>query len=831
MRRIASLVAFIGVSTLFMGGPSARTSEGPFYYLSPLPGAELVSTQTTLIFRPTAAFRAERGGWTSGVTVTGTRSGVHDGDWVFARDSKTVIFKPHREFEPGERVRVTVGESPGGRRSTGAFTFTFTISPKAAGLEREAVTKLCDCVEPAFSGSRRGDYPVEEPQTLSRHVMPGNIELPAGFPDRTVTTLDNPSPGYIFVSSLTFGDDPPNSHYMMILDDTGAPVFFQKAAGRFTMDFKKQPDGRLSYMVWGSKYFLMDNTYTVVDSFWAQGFGTDVHDLQILPDGNALLMGVDDQKIDMSQIVTGGDPNATVFGLIIQEVDPDKNVVFQWRSWDHFDILDATQLDFTRSSIDYVHPNSIELDRDGHLLLSSRHLDEITKINRDTGDIIWRMGGKNNEFTLVGDTLWFSYQHSCRRLDSGTITLYDNGNFHDPPESRVIEYEVDEVNKTATRVWQFRNDPATLGIAMGNIQRLANGNSVIGWGSTHPGVTEVRPDGEKAFEMEFADKVFSYRAFRFEWEAVAAAPYLWAKTETETLTLHFTKFGDWNVRTYNVYRGDAPNPTELAGRTSENRFDVHCFTAGVPLYFRVTPVDEAGESPSSNEICVTPNFTDIEASATVEFHPRTLNLKSKGRWITAYLEFGGDCERSAAEVDVSSLLINDAVPADNHPATVGDADGDGKSDLMVKFDRQAVAEILDVGDGVALRVTGLVSGASFEAIDHIRVIRPGALAEDGEGDRTPQQTVLQQNRPNPFNPSTVIRYDVPAGTGRVTLRIYDTGGRLVRTLVDEDLAGPHHGEVTWDSTNARGTRVASGIYFYRLQGPGFSQTRKMVLLK
>ncbi len=140
-------------------------------------------------------------------------------------------------------------------------------------------------------------------------------------------------------------------------------------------------------------------------------------------------MGNDRQHIDMSLIVPGGNPNAIVIGLIIQEIDENKNVVFQWRSWDHFNIIDAIYIDLTLPIVDYVHGNALELDNDGNILLSSRHLNEITKIDRVTGEMIWRMGGVHNQFTIVNDTIPFHYQHDIRRIANGNITLYDNGNF------------------------------------------------------------------------------------------------------------------------------------------------------------------------------------------------------------------------------------------------------------------------------------------------------------------------------------------------------------------------------------------------------------------
>ena len=90
-------------------------------------------------------------------------------------------------------------------------------------------------------------------------------------------------------------------------------------------------------------------------------------------------------------------------------------------------------------------------------------------------------------------------------------------------------------------------------------------------------------------------------------------------------------------------------------------------------------------------------------------------------------------------------------------------------------------------------------------------------------------TELLANYPNPFNPSTTIRYRL-ASPGRVQLMVFDAAGRRVRTLVDEERAAGSH-DVTFDGRDDAGAAIASGVYFYRLDADGFSQTRKMVLLK
>ena len=95
---------------------------------------------------------------------------------------------------------------------------------------------------------------------------------------------------------------------------------------------------------------------------------------------------------------------------------------------------------------------------------------------------------------------------------------------------------------------------------------------------------------------------------------------------------------------------------------------------------------------------------------------------------------------------------------------------------------------------------------------------------------TPRTFALYANAPNPFNPSTVIRFDVPTTGVDVSLRIYDVAGRPVRTLVD-GVASAGARTTTWDGRDDAGLSAASGVYFYRMTAGNFVQTRKMVLLK
>jgi hypothetical protein len=110
--------------------------------------------------------------------------------------------------------------------------------------------------------------------------------------------------------------------------------------------------------------------------------------------------------------------------------------------------------------------------------------------------------------------------------------------------------------------------------------------------------------------------------------------------------------------------------------------------------------------------------------ATIDLDLDTLNLHSKGKWVTTYVELPEDYD--ASNIDVSTIRLNDEVQVEDNPTEIGDYDGDGIADLMVKFDRSAVQEILEVGDEVGITVTGeLTDGTPFGGSDTIRVIDKG----------------------------------------------------------------------------------------------------------
>ena len=252
------------------------------------------------------------------------------------------------------------------------------------------------------------------------------------------------------------------------------------------------------------------------------GYLADFHDIQLLANGGYLLQTYDSIYVDMSQIDPGGNTNALIIILIIQEFDSNKNLIFEWNAWEHLDIADYHNLNLTSNRIVWMHGNSIHIDLDSNILVSNRRSSEVIKIDRNNGDVIWYFGGPNNEFSITNDPYnGFSRQHDVRRIENGNILLFDNGNDHDPPISRALEYEIDESEMTANLVWEFSHPEGYVVLAMGSVQRLPNNNTLINWGRlVNQGavITEVDYDKNIVFEIQYPYPFYCYRVTKHNWQ-------------------------------------------------------------------------------------------------------------------------------------------------------------------------------------------------------------------------------------------------------------------------------------------------------------------------
>ncbi len=367
------IICAIFISAGATRGHEANYSWQSFSYISPVPNAEMVSTSTTIAVRSPQVTGAALFDALS-FTVNGTRSGRHVGEKVLAGDGRTVIFKPAIPFEAGEEV--TVSLDSGQESVSYSFHVAMSVPTDVSSAYAHQYENLQDREE--YSPVNHGVDVIESFRTA-----------PKDLPRYEVTKgIGTPGEGYVFFSPFNFVAVGSTTAYLLILDNNAEPVYYYRFPNLpNAMDFKLNPNGQLTYHHRAiAKFQALNNRYEEVATYGVgNGYRTDLHDIQFLANGHRLHLIYDRQIMDMSVIVPGGHPEAEVTACIVQEIDTEENVVFEWRGWDHIPIID-TAVDVTRQIVNYMNCNSIEQDYDGNLLLSSRNLDEVTKINRQTGE-------------------------------------------------------------------------------------------------------------------------------------------------------------------------------------------------------------------------------------------------------------------------------------------------------------------------------------------------------------------------------------------------------------------------------------------------------------
>ncbi|MBN2104723.1 carbohydrate binding domain-containing protein [bacterium] len=509
----------------------------------------------------------------------------YQGEAFFATDGKTIIFDPNLIFPQNAAITVTVALSQLNDEDDLQYTF-YTVSSQTQLPKKTAADDTMN-IQTTHSLELNEDV-----------RLINNVAVPSDFPYITTRQPGKPEPGMIFYAT----NYPSTSgNYLIICKNDGTPYYFRKIddvvrSGNFLL----HPNGWLSAHLYDQRgrtywrHLIFDSMFTLIDVYQVgHGYNTDNHELQFLANGHALMIAHQVVQLDLSNIIPDGQSNVAVQGMHFQELDKDKNVIFEWRSWDHFNIQDAVKENLWSSNIDYVHLNSVAIDYDSNYVISSRNLSEVTKIDRETGEIIWRLGGVNNQFDHINDDIMISYQHDARpvRGKPNHYLIFDNGWWRSPHFSRAVEYLLDTSDMTAEVVWQYRYIPDRAVSGMGSSQRLPGGNTLIDWPQNRTQICEVTPDGNIVFEL-FSSGHSNYRCRRFDWHGQMRVPYLQIENHSAFIRLFFNKFGDESVQYYNIYAGKSDNPDNLVTSTTQTYCDITNLENRTMYYFRVTAVDD-----------------------------------------------------------------------------------------------------------------------------------------------------------------------------------------------------------------------------------------------
>jgi hypothetical protein len=522
--RVLILGAGLALGVAFMGAPlAAAQATGPacvpatldnsalqdgIVTVSPLPGSRDATAQTQISFLGVPA------GDLSAISVVGSRSGAHAGRLLAYSQGDGASFVPSQPFDEGERVTVRARLRSAGR--TQALLDVFAIAQ-----------------QDPISSTPRSSPPGNATEVQSFHSRP---EL---TPPAVTVTAQSPAvaPGDLFVAPYgASGQSGP-----MILDPNGGLLWFKplpantEATNLQVQEYEGEPvltwwQGNISVHGFGlGEDVIADDTYTDIAHVRAgNGLQADLHEFQLTPQGTALITAYDPIVCNLSSV--GGPADAGLTDSVFQEIDVKTGLVmYQWTSVDHVALAESYE-PANRSSLaypyDFFHLNSISVDRDASLLISSRNTWTVYKLDPRTGQILWRLGGKHPSFEM-GPATGTAWQHDPRELPDGAISLFDNGaspKAHD--QSRAIVLGVGAPGSPVTLLTRLTHTPLLVAESQGSMQALANGDWFVGWGQ-EPFFSEFSPEGQLLFDAHFPPHDESYRAYRFLWSGKPAhAPAL-----------------------------------------------------------------------------------------------------------------------------------------------------------------------------------------------------------------------------------------------------------------------------------------------------------------
>jgi hypothetical protein len=519
-----------------------------------------VSTQISLLGAPASEL--------SQVHVSGAQSGAHGGRLKAYSQGDGASFVPDRPFTQGERVSVHAELREGTRRVPFAWSFTAAVQDH---------------------GGHAGGSPRPAPQKAAYQSFHSRPDLQP--PTVTVTArAPGATAGEIFIAPYSG----PGQYGPMILDEGGAVEWFEplSPAGTRAADFRVQQYEGKPVLTWwqdplsygGSSKageVILDSSYRRLAVVRAgNGFQPDLHEFQITPQGTGLITVYDGIDCDLSAV--GGPRDAAVADTLMQQIDLKTGLVmYEWHSLDHVPLSDsyASARHASRTTpYDYFHINSIDVQPEGDLLIDARNTWAAYDVDARSGQVRWRLGGRRSSFTL-GAGARTAYQHDARRQADGTITFFDNGAtpaVH--AQSRALQLRLDKAAGTASVVREaVHPGKALVAGSQGNLQALASGNWMVGWGEA-PYVSEFSPSGALLFDAHLPSTYESYRAYRLAWSGQPRdSPALALTRARGGAAGPATVYASWNGATrlasWRVLAGSSPSRLAPVASAAKSGFE------------------------------------------------------------------------------------------------------------------------------------------------------------------------------------------------------------------------------------------------------------------
>lgn len=433
---------------------------------------------------------------------------------------------------------------------------------------------------------------------------------------RIFKTVSDPgvSPGFIF---LTPRAKPGQRTGPTILDSQGRVVWFhQLSRTRTAIGLQPQTYRGKPVLTWGQRPPLVeegdlytgnsrtvynviaDENYRTIARVRARGRGvnTDLHEFVITKRNTALVLGF--RTVPRNLRRYGGPSRSAILDNVIQEIDiRTGKVLLNWSAAGRLSPRDSSIKPPDTGGWDAYHINAISEDTDGNLLLTGRHTSTVYKIDRKSGKVLWKLGGKDSDFRVSSDAR-FVYPHDAARAADGTITVFDNrATALDKRygSSRAVRIRLNTRKRTASLAGEYLHPTSAIATSQGNARAITGGNMFVGWGSS-PWFTEHAPDGRVVFAAHTQSAWNqSYRAFKGPWKgAPLTAPAVVASTRSGRLMAYVTWNGATEVAQWRVLGG--ANEASLAplGAGPWQDFETKLTLPGTPAVIQVEALDASG---------------------------------------------------------------------------------------------------------------------------------------------------------------------------------------------------------------------------------------------
>ena len=545
--------------------------------VSPMPGAADASplTQVSFLGVPATELRS--------VSVAGSLSGVHSGRLEAYSGGDGASFLPRKPFTPGEHVSVTAQLVQGAASQPLDFAFTIAaidvlsrppepLKPLAPGSVQQFVSRP-DLAPPRVSVS-----------VHSAQQAPGD-ELLAPY-----GALAQAGP--------------------MILDRSGGLLWFDPVGeGQIAADVRVQQLGGAPVLTWWQGVVtthgfgvgldvIDDSRYrTIAEVRAGNGYAADLHEFQITPAGTALLSAYN--AVDCNLAADGGKADSAVTDSLFQEIDIKTGLVmFEWTSLDHVALASSYSPpagSSTRWPFDFFHLNSINLDPDGSLLISSRNTWAAYDIDAHTGQVLWALGGKHSSFS-EGRGAATAFQHDARPDGASDFTMFDNGaspQVH--AQSRGVVLAVNAQTGSVSVLTQFLHPGRPLRAdSQGDLQALAGGDWFVGWGQ-EPDLSEFSANGSLLFDASLPSGYQSYRDLSFVWNATPTSqPALVLRRRGATATAYASWNGATTVSQWELLQGKTASKMARVALAPRAGFETAIALKGDGGYAQVRALGASG---------------------------------------------------------------------------------------------------------------------------------------------------------------------------------------------------------------------------------------------